>query len=333
MSDQVLEITKKYFNDQEIESAKVFGERAIVTIKSSNFDEQKERSLQNELSKIKGIKKVSIVYTNDKKPEKTLTTPDKWNIKNIKKIIAIASGKGGVGKSTTAVNLALALANQGLNIALFDADIHGPSIPSMLGIENSNPVTFDGKSFESHKHLGVQAMSIGNLVDKDQPLAWRGIKAVQAIEQLLTETNWQNVDLMIIDMPPGTGDIQISISQKLKLDGAIIVSTPQDIALIDAIRGVNMFKLVNIPILGIIENMSYYICENCGTKTNIFGHEGAAIAAKGLGVDFLGEIPLHISIRENADQGTPIVMAAPESEYTKAYNQIAQKVINSTKFN
>ncbi|MDR1026185.1 MAG: Mrp/NBP35 family ATP-binding protein [Lactobacillus sp.] len=253
-------------------------------------------------------------------------TFDKWDIKNVKKIIAVASGKGGVGKSTTAVNLALALANQGVNVALFDADIYGPSIPVMLGVDDVAPITFDGKTFEPFRHMGIQAMSIGALVDKSQPLVWRGIKAAQAIEQLITQTNWKNVDVMVLDMPPGTGDIQITMSQKMKLAGAVIVSTPQDIALIDAIKGVNMFKMVNVPILGVIENMSYYICESCGTRADIFGHEGAAAAAKGMGVDFLGEIPLHISIRENSDQGTPIVYAKPDSPYAKAYAEIAEKI-------
>lgn len=331
--DKVLEITKKYFSDAEIESAKVFDKRAIISLKSDSYDENKEQKLQDNLLHLDEVEKVSIVYTNDKKPEPIMPKADKWPVKNVKKIIAVASGKGGVGKSTTAVNLALALANEGLNIALFDADIHGPSIPLMLGIDNTSPLTFDGKTFEPFKHMGIQTISIGNLIDKSQPLIWRGIKAAQAIEQLMVDVNWKDVDLMVIDMPPGTGDIQITLSQKLNLNGAIIVSTPQDIALIDAIKGVNMFKMVNIPILGIVENMSYYICENCGTRADIFGHEGAAAAATGLGVDFLGEIPLHISIRQNADQGTPIVMADPDSPYAKAYADIAQKIKHKLKFN
>ena len=174
--------------------------------------------------------------------------------------------------------------------------------------------------------MNIASMSIGTLIDRSQPLIWRGSKACGALEQLLTETNWGEIDVMVIDMPPGTGDIQLTLSQKLNLDGVVIVSTPQDIALIDAVKGVNMFKRVDVPILGIIENMSYYLCEKCGTRADIFGHAGARETAKELGVDFLGEIPLHLSIRENADNGTPIVMAEPESPHTGAYEDIAAKI-------
>lgn len=246
-----------------------------------------------------------------------------------KKIIAVASGKGGVGKSTTAVNLALALSNQNKKIALFDADIYGPSIPTMLGYEGTPPATTDGKTFEPFVNLGLESMSVGTLIDRSQPLIWRGAKACGAMQQLLTDTNWGDIDIMVIDMPPGTGDIQITLSQKVKTDGAVIVSTPQDIALIDAIKGINMFKRVNVPILGIIENMSYYICEKCGHRADIFGHEGARKTAEAMGETFLGEIPLHYAIRENADNGTPIVFADPDSPHTQAYEEIAKKLLPS----
>ena len=252
-------------------------------------------------------------------------------MRNVRKIVAVASGKGGVGKSTTAVNLALALAKLGQKVALFDADIYGPSIPTMLGFEGIAPISYDGKTFEAFEFHGIKSMSIGTLVDRSQPLIWRGSKACGAIEQLLTDTNWGEIDIMVIDMPPGTGDIQITMSQRLSLSGAVIVSTPQDIALIDAVKGVNMFRRVEVPILGIIENMSYYICPHCGMRADIFGHEGAKTTSAELNVPFLGEIPLHMDIRTNADNGTPIVLSAPESPHSKAYLDIAQKLLDQLK--
>ena len=242
-------------------------------------------------------------------------------------IYRVVSGKGGVGKSTTAVNLALALSSLGKKVAVFDADIYGPSIPTMLGFEGQPAISYDGKNFEPFEALGLQAMSIGSLIDRDTPIIWRGAKACGAIEQLLTEVNWGEIDIMIIDMPPGTGDIQITLSQRLKIDGAIIVSTPQDIALIDAVKGVNMFKKVNIDILGIVENMSYYICPKCGNRDEIFGYAGAKETAEKLGVKFLGEIPLNFAIRADADNGKPIVAAEPQSPYAQAYINIAKKLI------
>lgn len=242
-------------------------------------------------------------------------------------MIAVASGKGGVGKSTTAVNLALAIANHDKKVALFDADIYGPSVPAMLGYEGMPPASLDGKTFEPFTDMDIRSMSVGTLIDKTQPLIWRGAKACGALQQLLCDTNWGDIDVMVIDMPPGTGDIQITLSQKVKMDGAVIVSTPQDIALIDAVKGINMFKRVNVPILGLVENMSYYICEKCGHRADIFGHDGARKTAENMGETFLGEIPLHYSIRQNADNGTPIVYAEPDSPYAQAYNQIAEKII------
>ena len=275
-----------------------------------------------------GIKKVSVVFTQNVNTAGVAPEIEKWQINGVKKIIGVASGKGGVGKSTTSVNLALALANSGKKVALFDADIYGPSLPTMLGFENTPPVSYDGKIFEPFQNFGVKAMSIGSLIGRDTPLIWRGAKACGAIEQLLTETNWGDCDIMVIDMPPGTGDIQLTLSQRIDFAGIVIVSTPQDIALIDAIKGVNMFKKIGIRILGIIENMSYYICEKCGHRADIFGHEGAKITAEKLGETFLGKIPLHLEIRENADNGTPIAVSNPDSPHTKAYEQIAQKIIS-----
>ena len=242
------------------------------------------------------------------------------------RVIVITSGKGGVGKSTTAVNLALALSRLGKKVAIFDADIYGPSIPTMLGYENQPVVSYDGKTMEPFESCGVKSMSIGCMIDKDTPLIWRGAKACGAIQQLFNDTNWGEIDIMVIDMPPGTGDIQITLSQKMKIDEAVIVSTPQDIALIDAVKGVNMFKKTGVPIAGIVENMSYYICEKCGTRADIFGHDGAKLTAQKMGEKFLGEVPLHIVIRENADNGTPVVYAHPESEYARAYIRIAEQL-------
>ena len=245
--------------------------------------------------------------------------------KKCKKIIAIASGKGGVGKSTTAVNLSLALAGLGLKVALFDADIYGPSIPMMLGYKGKGVDSYDGVNIEPFLFNKIKSMSIGSLVDDETPLIWRGAKACGAIEQLLTQTNWGEIDIMLIDMPPGTGDIQISMSQKLNIDGVVIVSTPQDVALADAVRGINMFKKLDIPIIGIVENMSYYICPHCGEKSYIFGYNGAKETAEKMGQTFLGEIPLDINVRENADKGTPVVLT--DEKFSGIYKKIAEKIL------
>ena len=326
MENQIKEIVGTYFNGNEIESVKVFDGKVIVTLLSSADDEKKAAALKEQIAALPGVKKVTVVYTAAKAVSGIKPENDKWQIRGVKKIIGVASGKGGVGKSTTSVNLALALANLNLKVALFDADIYGPSVPTMLGYEGVAPISFDGKTFEPFQYMGIKSMSIGTLIDRNTPLIWRGAKACGAIEQLLTEVNWGDVDVMVIDMPPGTGDIQITLSQKIDLDGIVIVSTPQDIALIDAVKGVNMFKKVNVPILGIVENMSYYPCEKCGHRADIFGHAGARKTAEEMGETFLGEIPLHLEIRENSDSGTPIVFSKPESPHTKAYEEIAAKV-------
>jgi len=326
MEQKIAEVVSKYFMQNQIESIKLFGKRAIITIITDKDEAEKQQLLKQELDKIAELDKVSIVFTKQKNITGLKPQEEKWQISGVKKIIGVASGKGGVGKSTTAVNLTLALSNCGLRTAIFDADIYGPSIPTMLGYEGVAPIGIDGKHIEPFVYMGVQSMSIGTLIDKSTPLIWRGAKACGAIEQLIRDTAWSNVDVMVIDMPPGTGDIQITLSQKLKLDGVVIVSTPQDIALIDAIKGVNMFKRVDVPILGIVENMSYYLCEKCGHRADIFGHDGARKTAESLGEKFLGEIPLHMNIRENADNGTPIVFAEPDSPHTRVYEEIAAKI-------
>lgn len=327
MEDKVRAVVLKYFLPEQIDGIKVINDRVIVTLVNAAENADKTQALKQAIAEIEGVNKVSVVYTANKAFSGLKAPDEMWQIRGVKKIIAVASGKGGVGKSTTAVNLALALANQNKKVALFDADIYGPSIPTMLGYEGVAPYSMDGHTFEPFDNMSIKSMSVGTLIDKSQPLIWRGAKACGALQQLLCDTNWGDIDIMVIDMPPGTGDIQITLSQKVKMDGAVIVSTPQDIALIDAVKGINMFKRVNVPILGLIENMSYYICEKCGHRADIFGHAGAKKTAEAMGETFLGEIPLHYAIRENADNGTPIVFAEPESVYTEAYENIAKKII------
>ena len=237
----------------------------------------------------------------------------------------MASGKGGVGKSTTAVNLAIALAVRGHRTGLLDADIYGPSIPRMLGI-TGRPHTTDGKRLAPMQGYGVVCMSMGFLVEEDTPMIWRGPMVMSALEQMLREVDWGELDILVVDLPPGTGDAQLTIAQRVPLAGAIIVSTPQDIALIDARKGLNMFRKVDVPVFGIVENMSYFLCPHCGERSEIFGHGGARETAEKLGVEFLGEIPLDIAIRVTSDAGTPITMTQPESDHAKAYLRIAERV-------
>jgi ATP-binding protein involved in chromosome partitioning len=246
-------------------------------------------------------------------------------IPGVKNIIAVASGKGGVGKSTTAVNLALALAAEGAAVGMLDADIYGPSQPTMLGI-TGRPESKDGKTLEPMTGHGIQASSIGFLIDVDTPMVWRGPMVTQALEQLLKDTRWRDLDYLVVDLPPGTGDIQLTLAQKVPVTGAIIVTTPQDIALIDARKGLKMFEKVGIPILGIVENMSLHICSKCGHEEHIFGAGGAERMCKDYGTEFLGALPLDIHIREQADSGKPTVVADPDSRIAEIYRQIARRV-------
>ena len=243
----------------------------------------------------------------------------------VKNIVAVASGKGGVGKSTTAVNLALALAAEGASVGILDADIYGPSQPMMMGIEG-RPESADGKTMEPMENYGVQVMSIGFLVDADNPMIWRGPMVTQALEQLLRQTNWSDLDYLIVDMPPGTGDIQLTLSQKVPLTGAIIVTTPQDIALLDAKKGLKMFEKVGVPILGIVENMAVHVCANCGHVEHIFGADGGKKMAEQYGVDYLGALPLNLSIREQADAGRPTVVSDADGEIAAIYKTVARQV-------
>jgi ATP-binding protein involved in chromosome partitioning len=243
----------------------------------------------------------------------------------VKNIVAVASGKGGVGKSTTAANLALALAAEGARVGLLDADIYGPSIPMMLGLQG-RPESEDGKTMEPLENYGVQVMSIGFLVEADQAMIWRGPMATQALEQLLRQTNWRDLDYLVVDLPPGTGDIQLSLSQRVPLTGAVIVTTPQDIALLDAKKGIKMFEKVGVPILGIVENMAVHVCSNCGHVEHIFGADGGKRMAADYQMDYLGALPLSMQIRVQADGGKPTVVAEPDGEIAAIYKRVARQV-------
>lgn len=254
-------------------------------------------------------------------------TPNRGNmLPNVRAVIAVASGKGGVGKSTTAVNLALALARLGLTTGLFDADIYGPSMRRLLGITDQ-PTSSDGVHLDPMEAYGIKAMSMAFLVEEETPIVWRGPMVQSALEQMMRDVAWGFLDVMVVDMPPGTGDTQLTMAQRVPLAGAVIVSTPQDIALIDARKGLNMFRKVDVPVLGLIENMSYFCCPNCGHRSEIFGHGGAKREAERLEMDFLGEIPLHMAIRETSDGGRPIVASEPDGEHARAYLAIAERIM------
>ena len=305
------------------------------------------------VSGLEGIEKVTAVLTAERKPGAAPVRPapsisqagdvpppmqaqagrgtnpastQKVGVPGIKSIIAVASGKGGVGKSTTTVNLAMGLAAKGLSVGILDADIYGPSMPRMLGI--TGRPSAQGKVLSPLEAFGLKVMSMGFLIEEETPMIWRGPMVISALTQMLREVAWGELDVLVVDMPPGTGDAQLTMAQQVPLAGAVIVSTPQDIALIDARKGLNMFRKVEVPILGLIENMSTFICPKCGERSDIFGHGGAREEAERLGVPFLGEVPLHIDIRTNSDGGTPITVSAPESAHAEIYRQIADEVIN-----
>jgi len=247
------------------------------------------------------------------------------DVPGVRHIIAVASGKGGVGKSTTAVNLALGLAANGVATGLLDADIYGPSMPRMLDVKEK-PESLDGKALKPIERFGLRTMSIGYIVAEDTPMIWRGPMVSSALEQMLRDVQWGDLDVLVVDMPPGTGDAQLTLAQRVALAGAVIVSTPQDIALVDARKGLNMFRKVAVPVLGIVENMSYFLCPHCGERSEIFGHGGAREEAEKLGVPFLGEVPLHLDIRTTSDSGQPIVASKPDSAHAQIYKNIAGRV-------
>lgn len=279
--------------------------------------------LEQQLATLPGIGRVDVAVSVNivsHSVQKTLKP-----LAGVKNIIAVASGKGGVGKSTTSVNLALALAAEGAQVGILDADIYGPSIPTMLGL-SGQPEVVEGKTMLPKVSFGIQTISIGYLIDADQPMIWRGPMVTGALQQLLTQTRWSNLDYLIIDLPPGTGDIQLTLAQQIPVSGAVIVTTPQDIALIDAQRGLGMFEKVNVPILGLVENMSIHICSQCGHEEAIFGHGGGLAMAQKNNVELLGSLPLDINIRQQADSGRPTVAVDPDSRAAEMYKAIARKM-------
>ena len=318
---------KSFLAGKSVKNVQIDGDAVSVEIilgyPAQTVHESTRAAVAEKVRSLAGVKTVAVSVTS-----KIVAHAVQRGVKlipNVKNIVAVASGKGGVGKSTVAVNLALALAAEGATVGMLDADIYGPSQPMMLGI-SGKPESKDGKSIEPMLGHGVQAMSIGFMIDTETPMVWRGPMVTQALEQLLNETHWQNVDYLVVDLPPGTGDIQLTLAQRVPVTGAVIVTTPQDIALLDARKGLKMFEKVNIPILGIVENMSTHVCPNCGHESHIFGEGGANRMASDYKVDLLGQIPLDIDIRRQADSGSPTVVAAPNSKVAEIYRQIARRV-------
>jgi ATP-binding protein involved in chromosome partitioning len=305
----------------------VFG--IAIDPKEANLMEPVRKAAEAAVLAVPGVRSVSAVLTAERSaaaaPRQPGTNARPSLLPSVASVVAVASGKGGVGKSTTAANLAVALAQSGLKVGLLDADIFGPSAPRMMGITARPELNADKKLIPLQAH-GVSVMSIGFLVAEDNAMIWRGPMVMGALEQLMRDVAWGPLDVMVIDMPPGTGDAQLTIAQRVPLAGAVIVSTPQDIALLDARRGIAMFRKVEVPILGIVENMSYFLCPNCGHRADIFSHGGAHKEADTLGVPFLAEIPLEPAIREASDGGTPLVVSAPDSQSAALYRGLAEKV-------
>lgn len=304
---------------------------AIVTLEINPSSGEKFETLrqnaESAVAKIKGVKKALVILTAERemKSAPTLKT-SRLDVAGVKHIIAVASGKGGVGKSTVAANLAVALSTLGQKVGLLDADIYGPSVPRLMGIPQAKPEQRGSKLIAPEAH-GLRVMSMGFLVDEATPMIWRGPMVQSALQQLLRDVDWSGLDILVIDMPPGTGDAQLTLAQKVSLAGAVVVSTPQDIALIDARKGLEMFRKVAVPILGIVENMSYYCCPECGHRADIFGHGGARAEAEKLGSPFLGEVPLHAEIRAVSDAGQPVALKGRADHQAKAFYEIAEKVL------
>ena len=293
--------------------------------------DEMRREAEDAVRKLSGVISATAIMTAHKnstsKGTEKLSSPEKTSgklLKPAKYVVAIASGKGGVGKSTTSINIALALKLQGIRVGILDADVYGPSLPRLIG--TSRKPDYENKKLIPLDAWGLQAMSIGFLVESESPMIWRGPMVMSALEQMIRDVLWSDLDVLVIDLPPGTGDAQLTLSQRLALSGAVIISTPQDLALIDARKGLNMFRKVGVPILGIIENMSYFICSDCGMRHDIFSTGGAQKEAEKLNIPFLGEIPLEITIRQTSDSGEPIVASDPENQHTKTYIKIAQKI-------
>jgi ATP-binding protein involved in chromosome partitioning len=316
---------KDYVSTRAVKGIKVNGADVEVDIELGYPGRSQFEPLRREV--IAALKKAGAAGTVVKVASKVVSHSVQRGVKlvpGIKNIIAVASGKGGVGKSTTAVNLALALAAEGANVGILDADIYGPSQPMMLGIAG-RPQSTDGKSLEPMVGHGLQAISIGFLIDVDTPMVWRGPMVTQALEQLLKDTRWRDLDYLVVDLPPGTGDIQLTLAQKVPVTGVVIVTTPQDIALIDARKGLKMFEKVGIPILGVVENMSTHLCPKCGHESHIFGTGGAERMCKDYGTELLGQLPLDQSIREQADSGKPTVVSDPDGKAAEIYRRIARR--------
>jgi ATP-binding protein involved in chromosome partitioning len=332
-SDESLKSAVQAALAQVVDTAKiggltVRGGKAAFMIEGDRSAEPLRHAAEAAASKVPGISGVTAILSNEKPAPAISQSAGKGSgLADVKKIIAVASGKGGVGKSTVAVNLALALAALGLQVGLLDADIYGPSVPRMLGL-SGKPDT-DGQMLKPMDAFGIKAMSIGLLIEGDTAMIWRGPMATSALQQMMKDVAWGALDVLVVDMPPGTGDIALSLAQGVPLAGAVVVSTPQDIALMDARKGLAMFRKVNVPILGLIENMSYFLCPSCGTRADIFGHGGARDTAANLDAPFLGEIPLHMIIRETSDTGTPVVATMQSSAQAQAFLQIAAQVAHA----
>jgi ATP-binding protein involved in chromosome partitioning len=319
-------VEKDLVSGGEVGDIRIDGDRVEVDVKlgypAAGTHEALAEQVRAKVGAIQGVSGVEV------KVETRITAHAvQKNLKpmeGIKNIIAVASGKGGVGKSTTAVNLALALAAEGARVGILDADIYGPSLPRMLGIQG-RPESQDGQRMEPLENHGLQAMSIGFLIEEDTPMIWRGPMVTQALEQLLRDTHWSGLDYLVVDLPPGTGDVQLTLAQKIPVSGAVIVTTPQDIALLDARKGLKMFEKVEVPVLGIVENMSTHICSKCGHEEHIFGEGGGERMARDFGVEMLGALPLDIHIREQADGGKPTVIADPDGRVAEIYREIARR--------
>ncbi len=331
MDEQVIRAALAEFNlGKMLESVHAADGLAQVTLAIKREDAEEleplRRRIEAKLGALPGVKSAAVMFTAHRPapPPKPAAEPI---LEGVGAVIAVASGKGGVGKSTVAVNLAVALAQSGNRVGLLDADIYGPSLPRMLGL-NRKPVTENGKMLPLHA-WGLACMSIGFLVEEDTAMVWRGPMVIGALTQMLGQVAWGALDVLVIDLPPGTGDVQLTLAQRARLAGAVVVSTPQDIALIDARRAVKMFEQVQVPVLGIVENMSFFACPDCGHRSEIFGHGGARAEAARTGVPFLGEIPLLLDIRQTGDAGTPITAAAPDSDAAAAFRELAARVVET----